>query len=76
MVALYERRMTGEEQFRETKGCRFGVQLEWTLCRTPAYLAQFTLLVGVALLLWTAVGQAIAHTTSRVRLPCRRKGPR
>jgi hypothetical protein len=27
--------------------------------RTPEYLARFTLLVGVALLLWTAVGQAL-----------------
>jgi hypothetical protein len=76
IVALYDRRMTVEEQFRDTKGCRFGVRLEWTQFRTPAYLARFTLLVGVALLLWTAVGQAIAHTTPRVRLPCRRKGPR
>jgi hypothetical protein len=67
---------TIEEQFRDTKGCRFGVRLEWTQFRTPPYLARFTLLVGVALVLWTAVGQAVAHTAPRVRLPCKRKGPR
>jgi hypothetical protein len=76
LVALYDRRMAIEEQFRDTKGCRFGVRLEWTQFRTPAYLARFTLLVGVALVLWTAVGQAMAKTAPRVRLPCKYKGPR
>ena len=65
-----------EEPFRDSKGCRFGVRLEWTQFRTPAYLARFTLLVGVALVLWTAVGQAAAETAPKVRLPCKRKGPR
>jgi hypothetical protein len=76
LVALYDRRMTIEEQFRDTKGCRFGVRLEWTQFRTPASLARFTLLVGVALVVWTAVGQAVATQAPRVRLPCQRKGPR
>jgi hypothetical protein len=76
LVAWSERRMTGEEPCRETPGCRFGVRREGTPFRPPASLARFTRWVGVALFLWTAVGQAIAHTTPRVRLPCRRKGPR
>ncbi len=76
IVALYDRRMTIEEQLRDTKGCRFGVKLEWTQFRTPAYLARFTLLVGVALVLWTAVGQAVAEQEPSVRLPCQQKGPR
>lgn len=72
IVALYDRRMASEEQFRDTKGCRFGVWLEWMQFRTPAYLARFTLLVGVALLLWTVVGQAVATQTPQVRLPCKK----
>jgi hypothetical protein len=76
LVALYERRLTGEEQFRATKGGRFGVRLEWTPCRTPAYLARFTLWVGVALVRWTAVGQAGATASPNVRLPGKHKGPR
>ncbi|MBI3962547.1 MAG: hypothetical protein HY335_07335, partial [Deinococcus sp.] len=76
LVALYDRRMAVEEQFRDTKGCRLGVRLEWTQFRTPASLARLTLLVGVALVLWTAVGQAVAQQTPAVRLPCKRKGPR
>lgn len=43
--------------------------------RALAYLARFALLVGVALVLWTAVGQAVAPTAPRVRLPCKRKSP-
>jgi hypothetical protein len=35
-----------------------------------------TLLVGIALLLWTAVGHAMAEAEPSVRLPCKRKGPR
>jgi hypothetical protein len=76
LVALYDRRMAVEEQFRDAKGCRFGVRLEWTPCRTPTSLARVTLLVGVALMLWTAVGKAVAQLAPRVRLPCARKGPR
>jgi hypothetical protein len=72
---LYDRRMTVEEQFRDSKGCRFGVRREWTQFRTPAYLARFTLWVGVALMLWTVVGQAVATAAPKVCLPCRRKGP-
>jgi hypothetical protein len=44
--------------------------------RRRGLLARFTLVVGVALVLWTAVGQAVAKTTPRVRLPCKRQGPR
>jgi hypothetical protein len=76
IVALYDRRMALEEPFRDTKGGRFGVRLAWTPCRTPADLTRLTLLVGVALGRWTAVGQAVAKATPRVRLPCKRKGPR
>ena len=76
LVALDDRRMTIEEPCRDTKGGRCGVRLEGTPCRTPADLARFTLLVGMALVLWTAVGQAMAKATPQVRLPCKRKGPR
>ena len=76
MVSLYDRRLAIDEQFRDTKGCRFGVRLAWTQFRTPASLARFAVLVGAAPVLWTAVGQAVAEKAPRVRLPCKRKGPR
>jgi hypothetical protein len=68
--------MTIDEPYHETQGCRFGVRRPWTPFRTLASLARFTLVVGVALVRWTAVGQAVAKTTPRVRLPCKRQGPR
>jgi hypothetical protein len=47
IVALYDRLMAVEEK----TGCRFGVRLAWTPCRTPSYPARFTLLVGVGMAL-------------------------
>lgn len=76
LVALYDRRMGIEQQLRDTKGCRFGVQLKWTQFRTPHYLARMTLLIGVALALWTAVGHAVVQRDPSVCLPCKHKGPR
>lgn len=76
VASFYHKRMDIEEQFRDTKGCRFGVKLEWTQFRTPAYLARFALLVGVALLLWTIAGAAKALKDTWARLVCRKKGPR
>jgi hypothetical protein len=76
IVACYDRRMAIEEPCRDTKGRRFGVRREWTPFRTPADLARFTLLIGVAWWLWTTVGQAVVHVRPHVRRPCKRKGPR
>gem|GEM_PF-2262688 len=76
VVALYDRRMAIEQQIRDTKGCRFGVKLEWAQFKKPQYLSRFVLLVAVALALWTAVGQAVEEQNPGVRLPCKRKGPR
>jgi Transposase DDE domain len=76
VVALYDRRMAIEQQIRDTKGCRFGVKLEWTQFKKPQYLSRFVLLVAVALVLWTTIGQAVSEQNPGVRLPCKRKGPR
>jgi nitric oxide reductase large subunit len=40
--------MTIEEQCRDTTGYRFGVCLEWSHVRTPAFLASFLVLLGAA----------------------------
>lgn len=76
IASLYHKRMDIEEQFRDTKGCRFGVKMEWTQFRTPAYLARFALLVGVALLLWTVAGAAKVTKDTWAQLACRTKGSR
>jgi hypothetical protein len=43
------------------------VRLEWTQFRTPQYLGRFLLLVGIALVLWTAVGHAVVEQAPPVR---------
>ena len=76
VLALYDRRMTVEEQFRDTKGRRFGAKLFWTQFRDPEALARFVTLLAVALLIWTLAGIVSADMKPSLRLRCRRKGPR
>lgn len=68
--------MTVEEQFRDTKGMRFGVKLYWTQFRNPEALARFVMLLAVALLIWTLVGIDAAREDRTLRLPHPTKGPR
>jgi hypothetical protein len=76
LAALYDRRMAIEEQIRDTKGARFGFALVWTQIKTPTALARFLLLLGLTVLILTAVGQAISARRPDVRLPSKSKGPR
>ena len=76
IAALYDRRMAIEEQIRDTKGARFGLKLVWTQIHTPAALARFALLIGLTILLLTAIGHAVVRHTPGVQLSCKKKGPR
>lgn len=76
ILKLYDRRMTIEEQFRDTKGRRFGAKLFWTQFRNPEALGRFVMLLGVALLIWTITGFVAAHYDPSLLLVCRKKGPR
>jgi len=76
LAALYDRRMAIEEQFRDTKGARFGFALVWTQLETPSALARFLLLLGLTIFILMAVGQVIADQRPDVRLPSKTKGPR
>lgn len=76
VISLYDRRMTVEEQIRDTKGKRFGVRLFWTHFRDPEALSRFIMLLAVALLVWTLEGIAAAFYAPSLRLRSRTKGPR
>ncbi len=76
LASLYDRRMSIEEQIRDSKGARFGFQLIWTQIQTPQALARFVLFIGLALFILTAVGYAIASRRPEVRLTSKKKGPR
>lgn len=76
VLKLYDRRMTVEQLFRDTKGRRFGGKLFWTHFRDPDALARFFALLGVALLIWMLIGLAATRRDPSLRLRSRRKGPR
>lgn len=76
IVGLYDRRMSIEEQFHDTKGTHFGLKLRWTQFQKGEYLERLYLLVAVAVLIWTSVGRFIEREKPRVRLRCRHKGAR
>jgi hypothetical protein len=76
VVAYYDRRMAVEEQIRDTKGCRFGAKLYWTQFKKPEHLARFVILLGMALIVWTAMGVAATAADPTLRLPHPTKGPR
>lgn len=76
VVAYYDRRMAIEEQFRDIKGSRFGMKLKWTQFTRPEFVECMYLMVGVALLLWTSVGQAVEEEEPKVRLESKQKGAR
>jgi hypothetical protein len=76
VVSYYDRRMGIEEQFRDAKGQRFGMKLRWTQFTRAEYVERMYLLVGVALLLWTAVGRVMEKEEPQVRLESKTKGAR
>jgi hypothetical protein len=76
VLSLYDRRMTVEELFRDSKGCRFGARLFWTQFKDPVALGRFLMLLGAAMLLWTLTGRAAARRDPTLRMVSRKKGPR
>jgi len=71
IVGLYDRRMSIEEQFRDTKGTHFGLKLKWTCFERGEYLERMFLLVGMAMLLWMSIGRVVEKENPKVRLKCR-----
>jgi Transposase DDE domain len=76
VLKLYDRRMTVEEHFRDSKGCRFGARLFWTQFQNPVALGRFFMLLGAAMLLWSLTGRAAAKRDPTLRMVSRSKGPR
>jgi hypothetical protein len=76
VVSYYDRRMGIEEQFRDSKGHRFGMKLRWTQFTKAEFVERMYLLVGIALLLWTSVGRAVEEEQPKVRLVSKSKGAR
>ena len=71
IVGLYDRRMSIEEQFRDTKGVHFGLKLRWTCFERGEYLERMFLLLGLAMLLWMSIGRFVEKERPKVRLKSR-----
>jgi hypothetical protein len=76
VASWYDRRMGVEEQLRDTKGCRYGVQIYWTAFEQPERIGRLFVLVGVALMVWTIAGMVVATSDPTARFPHKAKGPR
>ena len=68
IIALYDRRFSIEEQFRDEKNGRFGLGLQWTEFKESIRIEKLIVLVGVAMVVWYSVGgcEAKKDPTSRL----------
>ena len=76
VVQYYDRRMTVEEMFRDSKGTRMGMQLFWTRFTRPDQLNRLFLLAAVAVALWTAAGALALRSDPSLALFSSAKGAR
>lgn len=76
VAELYDRRMAVEEQFRDTKGCRFGLKMEWTQFKTCEAINRIYLLTALAMVAWTAAGIWACYDDPTMRYESKSKGPR
>lgn len=76
VAQYYDRRMTVEEMFRDSKGSRFGMQLFWTRFTEPERLDRLFLLAAVAVALWTAAGVLALRSDPTLALPSKSRGAR
>jgi hypothetical protein len=75
-VACYDRRMTVEEMLRDSKGCRYGMQLFWTRFTRPEQVERLFLLAAIATAIWTAAGALTLQADPSAALFSRSRGPR
>jgi hypothetical protein len=76
VAAYHDRRRGIEEHFRDSKGCRFGLRLEWAAFADSAALSRLFLLVAIARTVWLLAGVLAARADPSVRLVSKSKGPR
>lgn len=76
IAELYDRRMSIEEAFRDSKGCRFGSQMRWTGFTTPERISRLFLLAALAMLHWVGAAVFALRCDPTLRLACRTRGPR
>jgi hypothetical protein len=73
---LFQLCMSVEEQLRDTKGSRFGMDLHWTQFDKCDHIDRVVILTGCAVLVLTAVGHPVATDNPKTRMPHPLNGPR
>ena len=76
VAEIYDRRMSIEEQFRDTKGCRFGVKIKWTAFQKPQAVNRMFLLTALSMMVWYAAAWLACRNDPSLRLQSASKGPR
>lgn len=76
ICAYYDRRMGIEEQFRDTKGCRYGLSIKWTAFTEPHCISRLFLLTALAMVVWYTAAVESMRRDPSLRLPSASKGPR
>ena len=71
-----DRRVSVEEQFRDIKGCRFGIKMKWMKFATCERIKRLYLLAALALICWTVSGVLATREDPTMRLVSKSKGPR
>lgn len=74
IAELYDRRMSVEEAFRDSKGCRFGAQMRWTGFTNCDRISRLFLLAALAMLHWVAAGVFAIRRDPSLRLRSHAKG--
>jgi hypothetical protein len=76
IAGYYDRRMTVEEMFRDSKGARYGLQLSLTRFAQPSALNRLFLLAALAIALCTAAGALALLSDPSLALASSDPGPR
>ena len=69
IAEFYDRRMGIEEQFRDGKGCRFGIKMKWTKFRTCETINRLFLLAALAKTIWIAAAVLACRNDQNLRVP-------
>ncbi|MCH8842321.1 MAG: hypothetical protein IID61_05015 [SAR324 cluster bacterium] len=76
VAEYYDRRMSVEGQFRDGKGCRYGMKMKWTKFQKCAHIDRLFLLAAMALTVWTLAGLMACRKDDTLSLPSKSKGKR
>lgn len=76
VAEFYDRRMSVEAYFRDSKGCRYGIKMKWTRFQSGQTISRLFLLAALAMVVWYAAALLACRADPSLRLRSKTKGPR